>query len=113
MRYLFWLLFAVAACVVVYFTLQPGPSGTVFTWWDKFQHFGAYATLALLAGLAARSWREGLLYAIALIAAGYGLEILQSYVGRSYDLADALANALGSLAGFAVSRLPALLARRP
>lgn len=112
MRNLLWILFALAACVVVYFTLQPGPSGTVFTWWDKLQHLGAYAALSLLAGLAARSWRQALLCALALAVAGYGLEILQSYVGRSYDLADALANTLGCAAGFALSRIPALIARR-
>lgn len=112
MRTLLWLLFAVAAGAVVYFTLQPGPSGSVFTWWDKFQHFGAYATLSLLAGLTTRSWRQALLYAVLLASAGYALEFIQPYVGRSYDLADALANTLGSACGFLVSRIPPLLFRR-
>ncbi|MFT3810602.1 MAG: VanZ family protein [Micropepsaceae bacterium] len=112
MRYLLWLLFAVAAGIVVYFTLQPGPSGTVFTWWDKLQHFGAYGTLSLLAGLTTRAWRRALLYAALLALAGYGLEILQIYVGRSYDLADALANTLGALGGFLASRALLFLTRR-
>ena len=112
MRYLLWFLFALAAGVVVYFTLQPGPSGAVFTWWDKLQHFGAYATLSLLAGLTTRSWRQALIYAGLLALAGYGLEIAQTYVGRSYDLADALANMLGALAGFLASRALLYLTRR-
>ena len=112
MRYLLWLLFAVAAGVVVYFTLQPGPSGTAFTWWDKLQHFAAYGTLSVLAGLTTRSWRQALLYAALLAIAGYGLEIAQTYVGRSYDLADALANTLGALAGFIASRVLLHLTRR-
>lgn len=107
-----WVLFAVAAAAVLYFTLQPGPGGGPFTWWDKLQHFTAYFTLSALAGLAARSWREALLYAVLLAAAGYLLEIVQSYVGRSYDLADAAANALGCAAGFLISRVVASLRRR-
>ncbi len=112
MRKLLWLLFAVAACAVVYFTLQPGPSGSVFTWWDKLQHFIAYGTLSLLAGLTAQSWRRALLYALLLALAGYALEFIQPYVGRSYDLADALANALGCIFGFGASRIVLLLIRR-
>ncbi len=113
MRYVLWALFAVAAGVVLYFTLLPGPGGGPFTWWDKLQHFAAYFTLALLAGLAARSWREALVYAVLLALAAYLLEIAQLYVGRSYDLADELANALGCLAGFIVSRLVAGMRARP
>lgn len=105
MRFVLWTLFAVTAGVVVYFTLLPGPSGSVFTWWDKLQHFAAYGALAGLAGLTTRSWRRALAYAAALAVAGYALEIAQIYVGRSYDLADALANTLGALGGFAGSRV--------
>lgn len=113
MRFVLWSLFAVAAGAVLYFTLQPGPSGGPFTWWDKLQHFSAYAVLSLLASTAARSWREALLYAVLLAAAGYGLEIAQLYVGRSYDLADAAANATGCAAGFSISRMIAALRSRP
>jgi len=111
-RYVLWGLFAVAAGVVLYYSLIPGPGGGPFTWWDKLQHFGAYATLSLLAGLTTRDWRRALLYAALLALAGYGLEIAQTYVGRSYDLADALANMLGALAGFLASRALLYLTRR-
>lgn len=104
MRYALWSLFALAAGAVLYFTLIPGPGGGPFTWWDKLQHFAAYFTLSTLACLNARSWREALLFAALLAAAGYALEIAQLYVGRSYDLYDEAANALGCLAGFIASR---------
>jgi VanZ family protein len=100
-----WCAFAVAAAGVLYFTLKPGPSGGPFVWWDKAQHLTAYLTLAFLAGLAAKDWRQAALFAAGLAVAGYGLEIVQLYVGRSYDLVDAAANALGCATGFALSRI--------
>lgn len=104
-RTLAWAAFALAACVVVYFTLRPGPGGTVFMWRDKVQHFGAYATLAFLATLAATDLRRAVLIAVLLAVLGYALEVLQTYVGRSYDLFDAAANALGCLAGVSIGAL--------
>lgn len=112
MRAFLWLAFFGLAAAVVWLTLQPGPGGVAFTLWDKIQHFGAYGALAGLAGLAARNWREAALYAALLTLAGYLLEIAQTYVGRSYDLYDAAANALGCLAGFAVSQMILRLIRR-
>jgi VanZ family protein len=107
-----WCGFAVAAAGVLYFTLKPGPGGGPFQWWDKAQHFSAYLTLAFLAGLAAKDWRQAALFAVGLAVAGYALEIVQSYVGRSYDLFDEAANALGCAAGFAASRLARGIAGR-
>ena len=99
--------FAAAAIGVLYFTLRPGPGGGPFQGSDKVQHFSAYLVLSLLAGLAARSRGQAALYAIALAVTGYGLEWVQLLVGRSYDLGDALANALGCLAGFLLAQLAA------
>ena len=104
-RTLAWTGFAVAATVVLYFTLKPGPGGGPFMWWDKAQHFSAYFALAFLAGLAARNWKQAALFALGLAVAGYGLEIAQYYVGRSYDLYDEAANALGCVAGFGASQI--------
>ena len=106
-----WTAFAVAAAAVVYLSLKPGPSGTAFLWWDKAQHFTAYATLAFLAGLGASGLPRAALYAVLLALAGYGMELLQLQVGRSYDLYDKAANALGCLAGFAASALVRRIAR--
>lgn len=104
-----WGLFAAAAIAVLYFSLRPGGSSPYFMWWDKVQHFAAYGAMALLAGVGSRSWRQAALWAAGLAVAGYALEIVQSYVGRSHDLADQVANTLGCLAGFAASRLFARL----
>jgi VanZ family protein len=104
-RAIAWLLFCVAAAGVLYYTLRPGPSGTAFMWRDKLQHMSAYGTLALLATLGARSQGQALLFATLLAAAGYALEIVQPYVGRSYDLLDEAANIAGCLVGFALARL--------
>lgn len=100
-----WCAFGIAAAAVLYFTLKPGPGGGPFMWWDKAQHFSAYLTLSFLAGLAAKDWRRAALFAVGLAIAAYGLEIAQYYVGRSYDLYDEAANALGCLTGFAASQI--------
>lgn len=104
-RGLVWLAFLIAAGAVLYFTLRPGGSAPAFMWWDKVQHFTAYGALAFLAGLGSPGWRRALGWAVALAVAGFGLEIVQSYVGRSYDLYDQAANMLGCAAGFLASRL--------
>lgn len=95
--------FVPAALVVLYFTLRPGQPGVMFMWSDKVQHCAAYAGLAFLAGLAALSGRQALVFAVLLAVAGYGLEWVQMLVGRSYDLLDALANIAGCAIGFALS----------
>lgn len=104
--------FAVAAAGVLYLTVKPGPGGGPFELWDKAQHFSAYVVLAFLAGLAAPDWRRAALYAVLLAFAGYGLEWVQFYVGRSYDLYDALANALGCLTGFTLNASLGAMRRR-
>lgn len=99
--------FIAAAIAVLYLTLLPGPGGGPFRWSDKLQHFSAYLVLAFLAALAAPSRRHAIIYAALLAVAGYALEWVQLLVGRSYDLGDALANALGCLAGLVLALLVA------
>ncbi len=107
-RTLIWTAFAVTAAAVVYLTLRPGGTAPGFYMADKIQHAAAYATLAFLAGLGARSPASAAWWALGLAGAGYGLEIVQSFTGRSYDLYDAAANA----AGCALGLIAALGARR-
>lgn len=72
---------------------------------DKVVHFAAYAGLAFLAAAFQRSrkgevgWLD--LAAIWLLAAGYGLfdEITQTYVGRTCDPLDWLADLAGAATG--------------
>jgi VanZ family protein len=105
MRNLAGIAFLITAGVVLFYTLRPGESGIMFLWRDKFQHMAAYSALSFLAGLYARSWRQAAMFAVGLVAVGYGLEIAQTFVGRSYDLLDAAANAAGCLIGFTLSRI--------
>ena len=66
---------------------------------DKLLHFGAYAVLAFLPALHER--RLELVAAIlAVIAMGALLEFAQLYSpGRSFEIADMVANAAGALCG--------------
>jgi hypothetical protein len=70
-----------------------------FDVWDKAQHAGAFAVLALL-GLAAyplRPWQVGL----GLLAYGAAIELTQSATGwRFGDWLDLLADLTGILAGY-------------
>lgn len=100
-----WLLFCIAAVVVIYFTLRPGPSGTSFMWRDKLQHMSAYGTLSALATLGASSRRQAVLFAMLLAGAGYVFELIQPFVGRSYDVLDETANIVGCIVGLIVGSL--------
>ena len=106
-RHIAGVVFVITAAVVLFYTLRPGDSGITFLWKDKIQHMAAYSALSFLAGLYARSWRQAAFFAVSLVAVGYGLEIAQTFVGRSYDLLDAASNAAGCLIGFTLSRIVA------
>ena len=110
-RRLVVLAFAIAASIVLYFSLQTGISEPLPIW-DKAQHFIAYSALAFLAGLATPDLRRAVLFAVLLALAGYAIEWAQYYVGRAYDLYDELANALGCLAGLTVSQAVRFIWRR-
>ena len=70
---------------------------------DKIQYFGAYAILALLPAVHER-WRFIVFACFGLVALGYGLEVGQMYSpGRSYDLADFAADALGVCCGVSLA----------
>ncbi|WP_083553187.1 VanZ family protein [Syntrophotalea acetylenivorans] len=100
------LLFIFAALVILGLSVMPNPpvpqSGILS--WDKAQHAFAYAFLMILGGWAflpmtpsrLDAWRYAL-----FIVVGYGalMEGAQALLtrGRSGDLADILANALGGL----------------
>ena len=66
---------------------------------DKFLHFLAYFGLAGLATTAFRHRRSIILAALALIAFGGALEILQAYTGRDAEWLDEVANTIGVLTG--------------
>jgi len=100
------LLFIAAALAVLCLSVMPNPpvphSGILS--WDKLEHALAYAFLMILGGWALlplvpsklRAWRYALIIVIVYGALMEGLQALFA-AGRSGDLADLLANALGGL----------------
>jgi VanZ family protein len=73
--------------------------------WDKALHFTAYFGLSLMATIAVRGQRAALWCAMALIAMGAALEIIQGFVGRDCDVWDETANTLGVVTGLVVGWL--------
>jgi VanZ family protein len=94
--WLFW----PALALVVWGELA-APSLGPFHVWDKLLHVVAYFGLALLASLALGGGRRALWAALALVAVGGGLELVQGLIGRDMSLYDEIANILGVLAGVA------------
>ncbi|MBV8254970.1 MAG: VanZ family protein [Chitinophaga sp.] len=80
---------------------------------DKFVHFGLFGGIVFFLSLSVYWQRKkvspGLFVLFVLISAGYGLaiEFVQKYytVDRSFDLYDALADAIGAIAGVWVFRI--------
>lgn len=106
-----------AIAVVVVASLLPADElpSTGFSGADKIGHFLAYAVLSTYATMLLERRRPQALAAIALIGMGIGLEFAQGAMNaaRMADTADALANALGVLAGLAAgsTRFARLLQR--
>jgi VanZ family protein len=100
---------------IIYLSLLPGGTGIMILFgiphFDKIGHAGGYGVWAFLLILAAqknfgantaRNWW----IVAALCLVGCGLEFGQYYMhqGRSFEVLDMLANTLGSVTGFFVSR---------
>ena len=81
------------------------PPLSVFDWWDKAQHALAFAVLAVLARLGwpqVPAWR----WCLALVAYGVLIELAQAATSwRHGSVADALADAVGVVAGLGVVAL--------
>jgi VanZ family protein len=89
----------IGVALIVTESLVAGQAATVRV--DKILHFSGYGILALVLVLGLGVSR-GMLALAAMVAMGFGIELLQTQTGRTYDLRDAYANALGVLAGGAV-----------
>jgi len=91
----------VAAIVIL--SLLPRDVAPQIGLWDKLQHFLAYALLASAGVIGYAGTRRHILLAGGLAILGCLLEAFQRFVpGRDAALGDALANALGVLAGIMV-----------
>lgn len=99
------IVFCVACGIIVWLSLAPTDALPSVSQWDKVEHAGAYAALALLGAWAHRTgpWPV----AAGLVALGVGLEIAQSAMGwgRQGDVLDVLANSLGIAVGLGLARL--------
>jgi VanZ family protein len=94
-----------AVMTVTVLTLLPAdrlPPVPLFNWWDKAQHALAFGVLTVIARLGwpkGSAWRQ----ALGLVAYGVLIEIAQAATGwRHGEVADALADAVGVVAGLGV-----------
>ncbi|MFW6412934.1 MAG: VanZ family protein [Oceanicaulis sp.] len=95
----------IVAAVMGVIALIPGPSGPpTLIGWDKLDHLTAFAALTVLARC---GWPGAPRWAVALIAFGYGVAIefgqATATVGRVASASDAIANAIGIVAGLGLA----------
>lgn len=88
--------------------LPAGELPTVSNGFDKVEHFLGYALLSAYAVMLFARMRPQALAALGVIVFGIAIEVAQSAwtVDRLGDSADAMANALGALAGLGISVTP-------
>ena len=79
-----------------------------FDGFDKFQHLFGYAVLSAYAAMLFARMRSQAMAAAGLVLLGVGLEVAQALLtaSRQADIADAMVNALGVVAGLAVIATP-------
>lgn len=95
-----WLFFP-ALAIVIWGELTPSPPNPMHLW-DKLLHFIAYFGLAGLALVALKPGARAIYAAMALVAMGGALEIIQGMVGRDASWGDEAANTLGAIVGCAL-----------
>lgn len=100
-------LFGWALCIVLSL-VPPLHIGVDIDDSDKIGHFLAYATLSAWAVLIFERRRSWAWAALALVALGFAMELAQGALtdNRLMDTRDAVANALGVLAGLCVGLTP-------
>lgn len=106
-----WLgLWAVMILAVVAGSLLPARDlpPVPFDGFDKVQHLLGYAVMSAYAAMLFARMRARALAAAGLVALGIGLEVAQGMLtaSRQADVADAMVNALGVLAGMAIAATP-------
>ena len=91
---------------IFWLSLTPSPPPLEVPAGDKLGHFAAYGLLMLWFCQLYGAARTRLLYGIAFIGMGVGLEVLQGMLGyRIYDVLDMIANSVGVLLGAAAAAL--------
>jgi len=88
---------------ILWLSLTPSPPKVDFESGDKIGHFLSYAGLMFWFAFLYRRTPTRLAYAIGFIAMGVAIEFIQPYTGRSFELADMAADAIGVLLGWAAA----------
>lgn len=102
-RWVFALAFVGSLVLVIAGSLTPSQQMPPASIDDKLIHFGAYATVGLLATLTFRRRAVRLLCFFLLAVTGVALEFGQTHVpGRSFELWDMVANGMGVLYGYSI-----------
>lgn len=102
-------LLALQVVVVGWLAFDPRPPTEGLAVWDKLQHAGAFAVMAITAILALPGRPAGA--GLGLLAYGAFIELVQTFIpGRSGEWADLLADAVGVALGLALART---LRRKP
>lgn len=109
-RFFIRILLVLVIGVIVFFSVVPDPiRNDAVSFWDKIKHFAAYATLGVVFVASFLTRDNGLrivLYSIlACIGLGSAMEVLQSFIGRSADITDALSDVIGGTCGAIIAML--------
>ncbi len=96
--------------VIVFFSVVPDPiRNDAVSFWDKIKHFAAYGTLSAVFVASFLSRDNGLRIVscsiLACIGLGSAMEVLQSFIGRSADVMDAISDAVGGACGAFIAML--------
>lgn len=101
------------ACVIAVATLMPASVASAAPGGDKLHHFLAFALLVLPTAVIRPRWTVAAI--VLAILYGWLIELVQPSFGRTYDLADLRADAIGAviggLLGLAIGRLVPAAAR--
>jgi VanZ family protein len=103
---------AMLLAVISWLALTPAPPPEAGLLWDKLNHFGAFACLAVAGFMGFR--RRWLAVALGLLAYGGLIEVLQSFIPpRQGEWVDLLADGIGIALGLGLAAVVAQRAAAP
>lgn len=104
----FWIWLAIGClylAYIIYGSLTPNPVDVQIDDFDKVMHFSAYALLMIWFSWLFYTRSSRYIMVVLFIALGVGLEFAQQAGGvRYFEFSDMIANSLGVLTGYFVTR---------
>lgn len=104
----FWLWLVVGylyVAYIVYGSLTPNPIDVHIDDFDKVMHFAAYALLMMWFAMIFYKAKARVIHAVLFVGLGVGLEFAQQAGGvRYFEFSDMIANSLGVMTGYFVTR---------